>query len=535
MPASVIAIGLDALEPSVLETWIEEGKLPFLAQLSREGTYARQRNFSLYRTENSWLTLLQGCAPETGHEWGHQNYDAGTYAVDERAAYEFKLFPPFYALDSRRRIAVFDVPLTGLVPGVNGVQLLGWGTEVNQILRQSSPPGLMTELIGRHGRHPLYDTITNADDGSETLSYRIPCIYDIENMRAVKDKLLAAVRQRTAILRELLDAEAWDLLFCTYGEIHTAGHLFWHIGRDHPLCEPFREPAGSDFMLDILQEIDRNLASLLADTSRDTEVVIFSAHGMQANSLDLYAMMFLPELLYRWSTGIAAFEGADENGQPPAARLDYSRHWSEEIWDLRTAHGDAVLESPEEQERRGDPLYWDPGNWYQPEWHRMRAFTLPGYSEGLIRINVAGRDGDGGIPPEQFDATCNELIDLVRQLTDARTGKPIAQQIIRVRQSPWDQGEELSPADLMVLWNDELAADVAGHPRFGQIGPIPFFRSGGHASEGFVLARGPGFEQGLRLPAVDTADLTATLLDRLDIAVPDHIKGRPIRTAHSLA
>ncbi|MCB2073596.1 MAG: alkaline phosphatase family protein [Novosphingobium sp.] len=535
MPASVIAIGLDALDPRVLEKWLDEDKLPFLTRLAREGTYARQRNFSLYRTENSWLTLLQGCAPETSHEWGHQNYDAGNYALNERAAYEFRLFPPFYALDGKPRVAAFDVPLTRLVPGVNGVQLLGWGTEVNQILRESSPPGLMAELIGRHGRHPLYDTITNADDGSETLSYRIPCLYDIEVMRSVRDKLVSAAGQRTAIIGELLDSDNWDLLFCTYGEIHTAGHQFWHIGRDHPLREAFFDQAGSDFMLDILQEIDRNLAALLADVPDDTTIVIFSPHGMQANSIDLYSMVFLPELIYRWSTGTAAFKGLEENGEPSPLRFDYSRHWSEEIWDLRTPHGDAVLESPEVQDSRGDPLYWDPGNWYRSAWPGMRAFVLPGYSEGLIRINVAGRDGDAGIPPEQFDATCNELTELVCQMVDARTGKQMAQEIVRVRQSPWEDGADLSPADLMVLWNDELATDVVSHPRFGQIGPVPFFRTGGHATEGFVLARGPGFDRGRKMPAVETADVTATLLDRLGVDLPDHIDGSPIGRAPSLA
>jgi predicted AlkP superfamily phosphohydrolase/phosphomutase len=535
MPASVIAIGLDALAPRVLERWLDEGKLPFLGRLAREGTYARQRNFSLYRTENSWLTLLQGCAPETSHEWGHQSYDAGSYTLDERAAYQFRLYPPFYALDSEPRVAVFDVPLTGLVPGVNGVQLLGWGTEVNQILRESSPPGLMAELIGRHGRHPLYDTITNADDGSETLSYRIPSVYDIDVMRSVRDKLVSAAGQRTAMINELLDADNWDLLFCTYGEIHTAGHQFWHLGRDHPLGEAFFDQAGSDFMLDILQEIDRNLAALLADMPKDTTIFIFSPHGMQANSIDLYSMVFLPELLYRWSTGSAAFQGLEEHGEPPAPRHDYSRHWSQEIWDLRTPQGDAVLESPEVQDGRGDPLYWDPGNWYRPAWPGMRAFVLPGYSEGLIRVNVAGRDGEGGVPPDQFDATCNELIELVGELTDARSGRQMAQEVVRVRQSPWEESDELSPADLMVLWNDDLVTDVVGHPRFGQIGPIPFFRSGGHSTEGFILARGPGFEPGVRLPAVETADVTATLLDRLHVAIPDHIRGRPIGRQRSLA
>jgi predicted AlkP superfamily phosphohydrolase/phosphomutase len=161
--------------------------------------------------------------------------------------------------------------------------------------------------------------------------------------------------------------------------------------------------------------------------------------------------------------------------------------------------------------------------------------VLPGYSEGLVRINVAGRDGESGIAPEEFDATCAELIELIEGLADGRTGEPLAEEIIRVRETPEEGGEEQSPADLMVLWREKICTDVAAHPRFGSIGPVPFFRSGGHATEGFLLASGPSFERGRRLPDLETADVTATLLDRLGIAVPEHVGGRPIGKARPLA
>ena len=531
MRKPVIVIGLDALSPILLEQWMEAGELPALGALAQQGTYARQRNYDFYRTENSWLTLLHGCSPEISHEWGHQTYDAGTYRVTERASYAFRELPPFYALGSRRRVAVFDVPLTGLVDDVDGIQLLGWGTEVNQILRQSSPPDLMAEMISSHGRHPLYDTITNADDGSETLSYRIPSVYDVERLRSVRDQLLSAVRQRTAILRELLRRDRWDLVFCAYGEIHTAGHLFWHLGRPHPIADALLPKAGSDFLLDVMKGIDNALAALMDDVSADADVYVLSPHGMQANSLDLYSMAFLPELLYRWSSGEMAFRGASAGAALVPPRLDYARHWRDEIWDLRTHHGDQVLESPFSQEARGDPLDWDPGNWYRPLWPKMRAFSLPGYSEGLVRLNVIGRDGPGGIAPGDFAATCDELTEIIDALTDARTGERMVERVVRVRDQPGLHSSTASSADLMVVWREGLVTDVVEHPDFGQIGPVPFFRTGGHATEGFVLARGGEFAPGERLAAVQTADVTSTILHSLDIPPPTHAQGTPMQTA----
>jgi predicted AlkP superfamily phosphohydrolase/phosphomutase len=532
MTAPVIAIGLDAMSPQLLESWVQQGKLPNFARLFGQGTYARQANYGLYRVENSWLTLLQGCSPEKSHEWGHQDYDGGgSYTMTERASYEFANYPPFYALPRGKRVAVFDLPLARMVDGVDGVQLLGWGTEVNQILRQSSPPGLMKELIARHGRHPLYGTITNADDGSETLSYRIPCLYNTDSMREVRDMLVTAVRQRTAILKDLIGRERWDLAVAAYGEIHTAGHLFWHLSQQHLLFEGMQQRAGGDFLLDVAQAIDACLPELIAAAPKDAQFFFFSPHGMRGNTLDISSMLFLPELLYRWSTGKAALAHEDIVMPIAAPGLDYARHWREEVWDLRTAHGEEALESPYEQSARQDPLDWDPGNWYRPQWAGMRAFALPGYSEGLIRVNVAGRDGREGIAPEQFRATCDELRKLVEGLVDARTGKPMAANVIQVRRSPFDDAPNLSPADLMVQWREGVVTDAAEHAAHGRIGPVPFFRTGGHSTVGFMLAIGASFGQGVRLPAVKTQDVTASLLHAMGVAVPPHVEGTPIQLA----
>lgn len=532
MPAPVIALGLDALAPELLERWVQEGRLPNLSRLFREGSYARQDNFSLYRTENSWLTLLQGCSPEASHEWGHQTYEAGAYKAREAAAYGFRRYKPFYALGDRRRVAVFDIPLTGLVDGVDGIQLLGWGTEVNQILRQSQPPGLMAEMIEHYGRHPLYDTITNADDGAETLSYRIPCVYDVPLMQRLRDQLVVSTHQRTAIIRDLMARERWDLLMAAYGEIHTAGHLFWHFSEPHPLSGPLREYADGNLLLEVMQAIDQDIGLITDDLPVGSQLFVYSPHGMQANSLDLYSMLFLPELLYRWSSGESAFAGGAAGASVPTPRFDYRRHWCQEVWDLRTDHGNAVLESPYKQEAEGDPLDWDPGNWYRRLWPTMRAFTLPGYSEGLIRVNVAGRDGPRGVAKDHFGQVCDDIVRLAEELVDARTGEAVVREVIRVRRNPGDDAPELAPADLMVLWRDDLTADTVEHPSLGQIGPVPFFRSGGHATQGFVLARGVGFDAGARLPPVATADVTATLLDRLGVEMPEHVEGRPFNRVY---
>ena len=523
MPAPVIALALDAMSAPLLESWVAAGLLPTFARLFREGTYARLASNELNRVENAWLALLQGCTAQCGQEWGHQDYQPGEYGFKERPGYDFRRFPPFYEVAGGVRLALLDIPFARLVPGDRGVQALGWGVESNQSQRQSSPPGLMAELIARHGDHPVYGMRVQTQDGVVTTSYRMPCVYDVPGLERIRDQLIGAAGQRTEVIKDLMRRGEWDLLLGTFAEVHTAGHVFWHTSQPHVLAPP---GAKRDFLLEVVQAADRSLGDILREAPPDAQVVIFSPHGMQQNAFDLNTMLFLPELLYRWSTGNAALAEGTPGAAIPA--MDFSRHWREEVWDLRTAHGEQVLESPAKQEARRDPLDWDPANWYREQWPRMRAFVLPGYSEGMIRINVAGRDGPGGIAPESYASVCDELCEMLMQVTDARTHAPIVANVVRMRAHPDDVPANGAPADLIVEWRDNAVGNVVEHPRHGRIGPVPYFRTGGHTAEGFFLACGAGFAKGERLEPLTLPDVTATLMTQLGAELPAHYEGRAI-------
>ena len=58
MKRPVIAIGLDAAEPPVIERWLAEGHLPTLRRLREQGAYGRIQNFDYYRAETPWTTFF---------------------------------------------------------------------------------------------------------------------------------------------------------------------------------------------------------------------------------------------------------------------------------------------------------------------------------------------------------------------------------------------------------------------------------------------------------------------------------------------
>ena len=146
----------------------------------------------------------------------------------------------------------------------------------------------------------------------------------------------------------------------------------------------------------------------------------------------------------------------------------------------------------------------------------MKAFALPTYSEGLIRLNVQGRERYGVVAPQDYRETCDPICEYLGQVTDARSGKPMDRDIIRTRESPDQATGNPPPADLIVLWQEEMPTDMVHSPTAGVIGPMPYFRSGGHCPRGFVLRCGPDVSEGATLAPIHAKELTSLFIQLLE-------------------
>jgi predicted AlkP superfamily phosphohydrolase/phosphomutase len=533
----VIAIGLDAADPLLVERWMAEGRLPAMARLRESGTYGRLANFEYCRAEAACTSFLTGCPAWRTGRWGSFQFHAHDYSVDDLQAYEFDEYPPFYAGATGRRVAVFDVPQTRIVTGVDGIQALGWGAHSALTPRASVPEGLLAELTARHGEHPTYDKDHCA-------------LWDDRTMAWMKSGLETGIARRARICRDLLQREPWDLFLTYFGETHSAGHFYWHLSDPaHPLHGT--APARGDWLLEIFQAVDRAIGDIAALAPAEASIVLFSDHGMEANSTDLPSLVFLPEMLYRWSfPGQVGLEAGRTDAPPPPPVVGRAgRSWTTEVWARKHDRNPITRllrrRLPVEFfhytiERRlgldGIPLCpedcrlgHEPPMWYHPAWPRMKAFALPSFSEGYIRLNVRGRERDGIVEPSDYDRVCDEIEALLRATRNARTGAPMVRQVMRGRTTAADRDPKLPDADLLVLWTAE-PADVVDTP-LGRIGPVPFQRTGSHVERGFLLASGPGLSEWPIAADAHALDLAPTLLGLMGVAVPEYMEGKPLFAA----
>lgn len=546
MKKTVIAIGLDAAEPTLVETWLEQGLLKNLASLKQNGAYGRLKNFSSYRAETPWTTFLTGCSPNTTGYWGPVKLRDGTYDVNSTKAYDYKEYPPFYALGEDYKVAIFDMPQAPLSQDVNGLQVLGWGAHSPQTPSHSLPEDALTEITERHGRHAAF--------GHDHAN-----IYHQSHIERLKNQLLEGIQTRSSIIQDLLESQDWDFLLTMFGETHSGGHCLWHLNDPNHPAHRRQGPEGTNYLLEVYQAADQAIGEIMEAAPEDASIVIFSAHGMQANNLDLTSTFFLAELMYRWSLpGKVGFSSQPMN-QPPEKlspwRLNqraYRDLWAQKSdpnpltrW-MRSVtptkahriyasllekfglHRQGDFVSPYQLQNEGGAFDWQPASWYAPAWHKMKAFALPSFSEGYVRINLKGREPNGLVDVEEYDAVCDEIITQLRALRNTKTGNSIVREVIRTRTKETLTATGLPDADLIVMWNESELSDCVESDTHGRMGPAPFQRSGSHSDRGFLFIQSPQVKPGSDLSDGHALDLAPTLLALMDAPQPEHLEGRSL-------
>lgn len=534
MDNKTIVIGLDCPNGKLLSRWMDEGKLPNLQSLKRESSIGLVSHQKLYSNQNSWVPFLTGRSLEAIDYW-ISTFKPNNYENFNHCLYNLEEHQPFYAVKDAARVTMFDLPVS-LSDNVYGIQVAGWASELNETFSESRPAHVLDDILKKYGPDPkMTDGMKFYNERLDKygMSYRVPSSYDIEALASFRDKIIETTHKRGQICRDFIRQDNWDLFVTVFSEIHVGGHTLWHLSQDHPLSQ-LQSHFNTDPLLEVYQAVDREVGEIAQLAGPDTELIVFTVDSLVSDCLENARSLFLPETLYRWNfPGKAALAEGDIHTGVPDTRLNYPLHWKDEIWKLRTQTGDRELESPTEQAQNNDTFNWQPTNWYKPIWHKMKAFALPSVADGYIRINVKGRESEGLVDAEDFQATCDEICRQLNALKDARTGRNMVERIIQVRNDPYAIDVQQSPADLIVLWQEESPTDVVEAPAIGRIGPVPFFRPGGHQKQGSVI------ENVFMIRAGDCAaaqpfspgkleDLPATILARTGIPTPVHFEGKPL-------
>jgi predicted AlkP superfamily phosphohydrolase/phosphomutase len=533
----VLAIGLDGLEINLAERLMAAGEMPALAALRQRSACFRLDHGAAQRTGLAWEHVASGLSPDSARRWAAVEFDPRTYRVWQEGA----KFEPWWA-GVDRKVVVFDMPYVDLKRARNTYGIVAWGAHDPGTAVGARPRALLREFLRRFGHYPSEWTY-----GTPWPSPRRTREMGAALSQALETRARAA---RWLVTERLAD---WDFFIAVAGELHGSIEGLWHgVDSHHPLHQHPSAAAAAHGLLAVHRALDRMVHDL-THCAGDAAIVAFAMGGMGPNHSDAQSMVLLPELLYRhafsrsllsvpavWAAAPADVPILEEDDTWDAA----SARWlplGGQGQQRRTLYGSlraAATSRPRFKaglkrlrravtawglgERPVQSLAWQPASRYSDHWSRMRAFALPSFYDGRIRINLKGRERDGVVEVACYEETCQTIEALLHECRNPLTGERAVDSVERAAtRDPLSlTGSE---SDLLVVWRGVAAA--LQHPRLGLIGPVALRRTGGHTgSHGVAYIAGPQCgpgEHGVR----SSFDVDPTLVELLGCSPPAGMSG----------
>lgn len=483
----VLAIGLDSMDRLLLERWMDDGTLPMLSKLRRQGVFGAMSPPPGLGNNAAWPSFFTGSSPAKHGRYGYRMVSSGSYHTGDFRPTDYRNEPFWNALSKAgRRVAIIDVPKSPLAEELNGIQLADW-TLHDPIYSKpcSLPSGWASDVIKQYGS----DTVEDCDghNGGE------------RQIRHMRDALLRRIEQKTRLVCNVLKKEDWDLVATVFADSHCAGHHFWHLlDPRHPAYQSDLSETLGDCLREVYVALDTAVARLLESAGTDKRVLVFSAMGMGPNysGHDL-----LYEILSRFEKAMST------SGERFLAALDQIKH-----------------RIPLRLRRRLGPLLKDQVvNVLLAEARGNRLCFAEPHNDIMtgIRINVRGREPKGRVAPgKEYEDICLRLKEQLAELINLDSNQPAVVQVIHSRELYPDALPGELP-DLFVEWNNEAPIVRIGSQDIGLVARThPLHRTGDHTCNGFFLAAGPGLAPCESTDPVTVFDLAPTIAAWLDVPLP---------------
>ncbi|MBW7864241.1 MAG: sulfatase-like hydrolase/transferase [Candidatus Hydrogenedens sp.] len=366
----VLVIGLDGADPELARRWMGEGALPHLGALADRGAFLPLRSTMPPATFPAWTTCVTGVNPGRHGIFDFTEPVSGQHAL-RFVNSTYRRVPALWNTlsEAGARVAVVGVPATYPPEAVNGLMVSGFDSPVATAIDRS--------FVHPHELYP------------EVAGWRFA---DFQESRigpgwhgTARARLLAKIAEKEAILLRLLRREPWDFFMAVFGESDTVSHHFWMF--HDPASPRFREDSRfADTIKEVYMRLDEAVGKLVDAAGPDTLVLVVSDHGFTgAGDGVVHLNNRLAEL------GLLRFASGGKRGsllKRAALAVVPERRRGALFRRFRTLAAGA-----EGRSRFGGI-----------DWAKTRAWSEElGYFPS-VRVNLAGRDPQGTLAPEAYDA-----------------------------------------------------------------------------------------------------------------------------------
>ncbi|HUO83869.1 MAG TPA: alkaline phosphatase family protein [Thermoanaerobaculia bacterium] len=461
----VVAIGIDAGEPSLFQRWIREGELPAMQSLLERGSWHRVRSGAEIGSGSVWPTFTTETSPAAHGIYGDWEFDPQTMALRRS---QWGQIEPFWRRLARRgqTCAVFDVPFAPPSGEDHIEELLDWGAH-DWLGGSRTVRGDAFRAAARQvGNHPFTQRVTNVESAG-----------DREGLQRLFHDCVEGVNRRGEILIRLVEQSKAGVVIAVFTEVHRAGHYLWSA------------PDAADLsLLGIARAIDQQIGRVMTKLRSGDALMVFSLHGMRGSA----GIPQLPAHLL------------EHDGYCTTAPLQ-TQEWKQRAGTIAAAAKRAVPDRLKKIYYRLMPpavtfRLAQPAALANYDWRRTRAFALPSDQNGWIRLNLRGREKEGIVAPGEYGPLLAEIGERFEHLRDREGNRLVDRIVLPENGSPppllpdlilhWTEAAERNPVEL-----DD--PPIRSHP-------IGTKFSGQHAAEGFLLLQSGTGDRPGQLIAAET-------------------------------
>jgi predicted AlkP superfamily phosphohydrolase/phosphomutase len=503
-----LIIGLDGATWTLLRPWIDQGHLPNLARLVREGASGPLTTTIPPVSASAWVSFATGCNPGKHGAFDFVfpqpgGYDIGVINVKVRGV------PPFWKSieDAGGQVGLMSVPITYPPQPIKGFTVNGFLVP-NEQSQYTYPPELKEELKREGQRWPLHEFEGNRS--------RHPG-------RFLQDMLDFDVT-RTDTIIWLMQHKPWDTLACVLKTPDTVHHEIWHIiDPTHPRYDAELNRQFAPAVLDYFKKIDECVGRLIAAAPPDTFVAIMSDHGGGPFHKFFHVNNWLAQqgLLKFKRTPLSLVKRALFNlGFTPIATLKIVNflRMGRLRRRVKRGRGRGMLKR----------LFLSFGD---VDWSRTKAFAVGNF--GQIYINVKGQRSQGIVEPGvEYDAVRDQIIKSALALRDPDGGDQVIATVYKKEELY--TGDRVAVAPDLILHTERSKYVSFGHADFGsnKLLEPSIGQTGHHTMDGIVVLRGEGVLANTAIKG-NIIDIAPTVLYSLGLPIPAIMDGQVIQSAFS--
>lgn len=495
----LLVLGLDGAALDMIDPLIEQGRLPHLARLKREGASGKLRSTLPPVTAAAWSTFMTGLNPAKHGIFQWRTYDPTQYTnLDEHVVTADRLAGrAFWDLLGQAgfRVGVITVPVTYPTWAVNGYMISGYPCPDTQ--RNYTYPAEWGQSLAQS--HNLsVDHYLRASDGE------------------ILTRGVEMLRRRTDLALDLARKGEIDVCVLVLGAIDRAQHDFFKY-RDRRFRAFHAAPPSLRDAIDRHYEVaDEQVGRLVEALAPDGVALVVSDHGGGPHPLRL----FHPNAWLRTRGWLVTRDGGSVSPAGALRRgIQALRGWLPLEDRLRRALPAAIV-----SRARSYTL-----NIADIDWPRTAAYRFPMYhpAEG-IEINLKGRQPQGCVQAgAEYEGLVMKIMKGLRDVRDPVTDEQIVEGVYRKEEIYNGPFVEIAP-DIVFVCRQSHRTGVESAGQIATLVNLDDLRkdNGVHTMDGILFAYGQHIQRGQEITGARLIDIAPTVLHLAGLPVPKEMDGR---------